>query len=392
MRVLCLSFWTPPLVRPRAIMVGKIIPEFIKKGVDPIIVTYTQKEKWDIDAPLYFIPQRKITKFNSTVPIIGSAFNFLSEYWYYFRMVRKIKEIGEKHQVDLICSFSNPQESNIIGALVKKYLKIPFISHFSDPWSDNPYKIFSALALKKVLSEENYVIHKSDRIIFTNDQARELVMKKYPLTLREKSRVISHCYDPDEYPAGVKIKNTVFTLSYIGAFYKQRGPEVLFRVVRNLIRQGYDLKLQLIGAINDYAGFSRIHLDQILREYGIEKNIEVLPVVSYKESLSFMKQADCLIVLDADMEKSPFLPSKVIEYAGSGTPVVGITPSHSPTAQFLEKIGYASFPYSDEKNVTTYLEKLIKKEIDLHLNQEYLQQFTKQSIASQFIQVFQQLV
>ncbi|MBU4375843.1 hypothetical protein KKH38_05055, partial [Patescibacteria group bacterium] len=62
LKILCLSFRTPPAVRPQAILIGKMIPEWIKQGVSPVIITYESGGKWDINAPVYTIPQFNISR------------------------------------------------------------------------------------------------------------------------------------------------------------------------------------------------------------------------------------------------------------------------------------------------------------------------------------------
>jgi len=60
LKVLCLSFHTPPALRPQAILIGKMIPEWIKQKVSPAIATYKTEQKWDINAPMHFVELREI--------------------------------------------------------------------------------------------------------------------------------------------------------------------------------------------------------------------------------------------------------------------------------------------------------------------------------------------
>ena len=66
--------------------------------------------------------------------------------------------------------------------------------------------------------------------------------------------------------------------------------------------------------------------------------------VSYLDSLSLMTSADGLLVIDAPAATSVFLPSKLIDYIGSGTPILGITPSGTAAKLITELGGWVSDP------------------------------------------------
>src|SRR3989344_3212843 len=120
LKVLCLSFRTPPQVRPQAILIGNLL-----------------------------------------------------EKRYFYRLFKQMEEIVKKHQINLIYSFSNPYASNIVGAKLKEKLGIKFISNFSDPWYDDPYQSFSKSEKKDIARKEKNIIQTSNRIIFNNEIAKK---------------------------------------------------------------------------------------------------------------------------------------------------------------------------------------------------------------------------
>ena len=235
-KLLCLSFWTPPLVRPQSILIGKMIPEWINQGIDPFVMTYDVCGDWNIDITILKIPQFEASKFFKITPLI-SVLNLFKKQRYYRKLYKIAKGLIKKYDIKIIFSFANPQESNILGAMLAKKLGVKFISHFSDPWYDNSYKTFSKFGGKKVLALEKFIIKNSDRVIFINKTAQELVMKKYPADWFKKSLTIPHCYDLKDYPDTINDKplSDKFVLSYIGAFYKERNPEPLFKALKIII-------------------------------------------------------------------------------------------------------------------------------------------------------------
>jgi glycosyltransferase involved in cell wall biosynthesis len=389
LKILCLSFWTPPIVRPQSILIGKMIPEWQKQGVNPVIMAYDICGDWRINLPIYKIPRFGVKKWQSKIP----GFVILLEYFYYQKLFRMAKKIIKNHDINVIFSFSNPQDSNVLGAMLAKKLKIKFVSYFSDPWFDNPYKSFSKIRSLVVKKMEKYVIDNSDKMIFTNEKALDLVMKKYPGKDQNKASVIPHCYNEKDYPAAEK-KSSKFVMSYIGSFYKKRNPEMLFTALQNIIKTNPELNkklvLRLIGTTSDYGEYSDEALESIVTRHGLQNIVEITPRISYYESLGLMKQSDCLIVIDADFAHSPFLPSKVIDYAGSGKTIVGITPQDSPTAIFIKKMGYEAFGYDELEQLTNHLKSLINGTASDSINKNYLKEFSVETTTAKLINLFEE--
>ncbi len=386
-RPLCICFRHPPEVRPQAILIGKMIPEWMRQGLKPVIVTYESEGKWGINAPVYYLPICKTNKIYAVLP-------FLSKFvWqrHYKKTFETTKKIIKKHNCNIVFSFSNPQDSNIIGAMLKERMGIKFVSHFSDPWYDNFYSEFRD---EKILKKEEHIIKNSDRIIFITEEAKQLVMKKYPLEYLNKAEVIPHCYDLKDYLETQKKFSKKFTISYIGAFYEQRNPELLFKALCKLKERlaGLEFKIQLVGCANPYAGYSEEKIINMAEKYGLKNNIEIIPVVAYKESLKLMKESDCLVVIDADAKDSPFLTSKVVDYAGSGTVIIGITPDNSPTAQFLNNLGYKSFNYNQVSDLADYLEKLLSGKAEIKINAEFLKQYDVSTTTAKLIGIFKKII
>lgn len=392
LNILCLSFWTPPITRPQSILIGKMIPEWINQGLDPAVITYDLCGEWNINTPVYKIPQFKLNKYVSRIPLARNFF----EKKYYKKLYKATEGIIKKHNINIVFSFSNPQSSNILGAMLKEKLGVKFISHFSDPWFDNPYKEYSRLGGKKVLSQEKYVIKNSDKTIFVTTEARDLVMKKYPENWTKKTGIIPHCFDLKDYLEVEKEDFGKFIISYIGAFYEKRNPKMLFLALSELIKRNSHIKekfiIKLIGAANDYAGYSEKKIKQMGEKYSLADNIDILPVVEYKESLRLMKLSDCLAVIDADIPNSPFLPSKVIDYAGSGNSIIGITPDKSPTANFLNNLGCRAFNYNQVNKLSAYLEKLILGEIKVNINKDFLKQYDASATTAKLINIFREVL
>ena len=63
--------------------------------------------------------------------------------------------------------------------------------------SDNPFQ--NLLGLENINSKLEKVINNSDQIIYTSEETKNLVNKKYDKNINYKSYVIPHCYDKNLY-------------------------------------------------------------------------------------------------------------------------------------------------------------------------------------------------
>jgi glycosyltransferase involved in cell wall biosynthesis len=367
-----------------------MLPEWLRQGVTPVVGSYAKTSDWDLDVPKYQVPQLNLPRSSRFVPLWGR----LANRTYNRACTELLATVVKKHNCNVIFSFSNPQESNYIGALLSARNGLPFVSHFSDPWYDNPYKQRWWRPMRSVLAQERFIIEQSRRVVFVSEQLRELVMKKYPSNWAHKALVIPHCFNSSEYPTTPKQKNDVVVLSHIGAFYKERNPEPLFAALQMLFAKSPELKkrvrLELVGASNTYTGFSAVTLPEVIAKYGLTEVVAIAASVNYQESLVKMYNADGLIVIDANFAQSPFLPSKLVDYAGSGTPIIGITPTGSASDEFLKGLGCHSFSYTQLEELATYLHDFITGVSSPQLSETFVNQFKVQNTTAKLLETMRE--
>jgi len=228
--------------------------------------------------------------------------------------------------------------SNLVGLKLKKETGLPWVAHFSDPWVDNPYCHYGRLGGYINRKLERAVMEKADAIVFVSEEMRQLVMKKYPLEVRQKSAVIPHCYDPElvsqPYPSK---ENSKLIFTYTGNFYGIRTPLPLFKAIRNLLARQPEIQnfinIQIVG---------RLHKDyqDAISKLGIEKVVSAVGVVPYLKSLEYIQNTDALLLVDAPSKTpSVFLPLKLIEYTSFKKPILGITPLEGASASLIKRLG-----------------------------------------------------
>lgn len=241
-----------------------------------------------------------------------------------------------EYTADLLITFGQPMSDHLFGLKYTKEKKIPWIAHFSDPWTDNPFKKYNPLTLLLNKRLERCVIEHADALIFTSQDALELVMKKYPVIWKQKAFYVPHCYNRDLFNSNVFPTGDKYTLRYIGNFYGYRSPRPLFDALEVIAGDKPNLfksvSIEFIGTVenrqkNNMQNFARAHNFVSFKE-----------PVTYTKSLNLMQTSNCLLIIDAPAEKSIFFPSKLVDYIGSGRFIFAITPK-GQTADVVRELG-----------------------------------------------------
>lgn len=240
---------------------------------------------------------------------------------------------------DIVMSWSQWHSVHLVAASLKrKFPEIPWVAHMSDPWADNPFlpKIPGLAAIQRRL--ERKVIRDADSVHFTTIETQDLVMRKYPRDWKKKAHVIPHAYASELYPNIVESVGLGerWLVRYLGNFYGPRNPKKLARALALLQKNSPDLvrdvRIEIVGRWIDNPGWRPV-------DEGVHGDLLVLgQPVSYCDSLSLMREADMLLILDAPFEKSVFFPSKLVDYIGADRPILAFTPDGA-CANILKKLG-----------------------------------------------------
>lgn len=262
------------------------------------------------------------------------------------------------HPLGTVISFSQPWASHrAVLAVKRRRPRLRWIAHFSDPWVDNPYMLetMTDAALATAKEEERTVVELADALVFVTEETAELVMRKYPAGWRRKARVIPHMLDLDliQHVTAPRA-HTGLRVTHAGSLYEgRRSPQGLFEALRSMKQKGGldpSFEIRFVGGIP--AG-TQAKID----EFGLTQHVSWTTPLYYLPSLREMNDADVLVVIDADFETSPFLPSKAVDYLMFDRPMIGITPRGSTTDRFMHGLGYHCARPNDADAIEHLLQK-----------------------------------
>jgi hypothetical protein len=373
-KLLAVSFFYPPLAAPRSVQVARLLRHTAASTVlvcadeaserqDPTLEPGAQ----DFLSECLRVPF-SVRKWRRQISRVASRFelplwNRAPDQYRGWKplAVRSIDDFlrRTRYRPDVLVTFGQPMSDHLIGLELQRRYGWPWAAHFSDPWVDNPFGRFDSLTKSFNAALERKVMDAASMLIFTSQETLELIMEKYTPEHRSKARVLPHCFDSGWNAAAATTAHSLeskIVVRHLGELYGRRSPKPLFDALR-LIHSSAplsfsDVRFELIGATEE----------SVLRDSGFhhlpEGLVVVKPTVSYQESLSLMIASDGLLVIDAPMERSVFLPSKLIDYIGAARPILGITPPGT-SANLINQLGGWLAEPSEIEGVARALEEFL---------------------------------
>lgn len=329
----------PPMLYPQAIQIGRLL-----RGADIDLVTVSGRFSGTAKGlqGIYFGENQRFLhrlELEHRAPLTGMAHRLAMRLMPFYgrspdefvnwsrqaalSTIEWLEKIPDT--VDVLATFGEPMSDHLVGLELKQRFGLPWLAHFSDPWVDNPFRRFQPLANLRNRKLEARVIEAADSVIFTSEETRQMVMRKYSATWMEKAFVLPHSFDPDDFAKNTRQTGTEkIVLRYLGNFYGHRTPFPLFSALERLASSRPEalagIRVELVGSL---PGWMRWHPSLKRLPPGL---LVVCKPVPYQRSLELMSSADLLLVIDAPARHSVFLPSKLVDYIGSGKPILGIVP------------------------------------------------------------------
>lgn len=245
-------------------------------------------------------------------------------------------------RADALITFAQPWTDHLAGLRVHaRHPGVPWVAHFSDPWSDSLYDESSGAARQQETELEQDVIAHADAVVFTNSYAADLVMRKYPPSWKQKTRVIPHAVDFDIVPPDTRRPGSgaPLRIAHVGnLFARRRTAQALFEALARVnARRPLAGRLAVVF-IGEGTGFREAQEQAFIHR--LEPIVSFESRIPYVESLSRMRDSDVLLLIDAPSEINAFLPSKLVDYLMTDRPVLALTPPAGPSADLMRRFEY----------------------------------------------------
>lgn len=292
--------------------------------------------------------------------------------------VKYLKKYIEENQIDTIVTSGPPHSLHLIGLQLKKELNVKWFADFRDPWTTIGYHKalkLSSSAEKKHKALEKEVLTTADTIIVTSKTTKV----EFQAITSQPIEVITNGYDIEKVTK--QPLDEKFTLAHIGSFLSERNPRILWKALKELIKENpefkRDFQLKLIGAVSQEV------LDTI-SEFRLNDYVLNLGYVSHQEAVEHQRKSQVLLLIEINSnDTKSIIPGKLFEYMVSERPIIAIGPEGSDFAEIITSTNTGVFFLYDEME---QLKALLLKYYNLYAAQNLkvhavgLQQYSRKSL------------
>lgn len=398
-RVLIISYYFPPLYSSGGIRIFKFAKYLPQVGWEPVVVTVkialgvptdnTLLEELNkkiqifrVNNPLNFGIERGINKKISNK--VGFKSRLLSKSLNLWKCIKNIisllflvpdsficwallayrtgNRIIKEQKIDVVYTTSIPVSTHVVGCLLSRKNKIPWVMEFRDLWFNHvifaPRKRWRIFIEKKL---EKRFFKYANSIIAVTSTILEYFTSSYP-NVRNKFATITNGYDSDNFkrakPSVYKVKDK-FTIVYTGTLLDYQTPIYFFEALESLVNENPDV-LANIEVV--FAGGMALHYQERFSKPPLSSVIKFLGLLPYQEAINLTYSGDTLLlIVYEEMGGNSILTNKLFEYIGARKPILALVPQ-GVAADLIEseKLGAVVSP-RDIQGIKLAILKLYKK-------------------------------
>ncbi len=324
MKALVIAKAFPPLLSAEALSAGKLLAALMEGGLEVFILAgdpdgpLDESSFWD---DLFPAPRRLPTSAGKAgrkrrLPALSSG---AGDPW-----PRELEREGtailsdDASKPDFLLVRCPPADSLLVVCKLTREMSIPIVACVSD--------VLDAADLATNLKSLRKEMPRLPLLVFPCQRLLDYYVNELRIDVSGNSTVIPHVGWGGSLSRSTAEASGPMRLLHVGALrYAGRADAAVhfleaFRQASDA-RVGRYPKCHLI-LVGD-------HDTEILagvRLYRLDELVSVHPPVSYEESISYMNQADGLVLIEGEFDEGVFLPSKFCDYAASGRPVLMYSP------------------------------------------------------------------
>jgi glycosyltransferase involved in cell wall biosynthesis len=267
-----------------------------------------------------------------------------------------------RYQPSVIWSTYPIATAHLIGLTLRRLTGVPWIADFRDSMTEKGYPrdVWTRRVYKWI---EIQTLLRSSRAVFTTNLTKRMYQERYPDVPSRSLAVIHNGYDEEDFMS-LNPTSLAWThgrpvrLLHAGVIYTDdRDPKAFFRALAKLKRESRISAHEIVVDLR--ASGSECYYETLLREFGIEDIVRLLPPISHRQALADCAQADALLLFQA-ASCNHQIPAKVYEYLRLRKPILALTPNEGDTAAILRETGGATIvDLQDERAIYEILAKFL---------------------------------
>jgi hypothetical protein len=313
-KVLVVARFYAPMQNTRAVQAERVVQALRDNGLD-----------------IRVISDGSGGKLNRLVAELGLYLNWVDLAWQGARQSRDEALQGD-WRPDCVLSMSTPFDSHLLGNDLAQLFDVPWAAFLSDPWpiwtAPGPYAGSNKGLYRRLQFRcGERLLGQCDALLAPTLEQLELQREVYPILADTPGVETLHCASAENPSTPGNATAGIF---HIGQITPERCGEALINGIKTMadsLRGDTDV-LTFVGDVAD--GIKQALSDE--EQQGI---VAFPPPVSSERSQELMRSAKALLLIEADMDASPFLPSKITDYAAAQRPIIIVSNANSAQVRMM---------------------------------------------------------
>jgi glycosyltransferase involved in cell wall biosynthesis len=254
-----------------------------------------------------------------------------------------------EHDISAVYVTGKPFSSFFIGDALARRTGLPWIMDLRDLWTLNQ-RMHSTTALHGRFESrlESRFVHSAAVVIANTPGNRDDFITSFPDCSPAKFVTITNGFDADDFADLPRDKYAKFTIGYSGTFYfaderpaglyrrllgfeRKRSelydtysPKFLFRALAELFAELPTMR-ECTEVVFSGPGCEKIRV--LVDEFGLSQNVKLRGWIEYRDSLEMLSRSHLLVLaLSRGSESAGWIPSKLYQYLGAGSPILALVP------------------------------------------------------------------
>jgi glycosyltransferase involved in cell wall biosynthesis len=297
----------------------------------------------------------------------------------------------ERH--DVAYSSSGPFTSHLIGLLLKRRTRKPWVAELRDGWYRWNRAIFPDYpawrgALERRL--EAAALRSADRVVLVTDRMAAAFRCQYADLAPEHFAVVPNGFDATQFTPQPPEPHEGWEVVHAGALYYGRSLSSFLEAAARLVEADPEFarqfRLTLIGTLDATACAE-------LRRTPLGDRVRITGQLDHASTIRAMHSANVLLLIaNTTPGADATVPGKLFEYLAVGRPVLAIAPPRSSTADVLDSTGGGWLaPADDPPAISNILQRAFRERSKPPVPSE-VGRFDRRTLAGDLACIFDQVV
>lgn len=242
--------------------------------------------------------------------------------------VRKIEEVKDTYNIELVFSTAPPFTDHIIGRDLSRTLQVPLVLDYRDAWLDYQFAFYpTPLHRYAHYNLEKSCLKAASKVVVVNRKIKIKILEQYSFLHYNDVNIIPQGFDPADFTVDSLPSppdSHTMRITHTGTFIEDITPVPLLNAVAKIFNENPKLR----GRIKlTFAGLFREAHEKVIKKLGLQNDVELLGYIDHRSCTGVMMNSDVLfLTLGKKKNHEHHTTGKLYDYFGARKPILAAVP------------------------------------------------------------------